>query len=269
MVNHYSERILEWKVGRRVRAILSRSSRRTVVFIHGYGGDPIGTWSDFHELLPMEPRAADCDLIFYDYDGLRADLMASAEIFRDFLDHICTRPSTLINPSLPGSAARSRIFEYRDVVIVAHSLGAVIARWAMLEAHQTRKPWISKIQLVLFAPAHMGANVVKLALSVISGFPFLALAGCLMRFKSPLIDQLNKNSDELRALRQETARALKAGNCNYLVARRVIHAEYEKIVSNMKFCLVPPAIPFGGDHFSICKPKGTFLDPIQQVVEVL
>ena len=196
-------------------------------------------------------------------------MLTSAEIFRQFLDALFGHPSALSNTSLPVAAARPPTFKYVEIIIVAHSLGAVITRWAMLQARDGAKSWLPNLKLVLFAPAHMGASIVKLALSVVSGLPFLALATGVLRFKSPLIDQLNKGSDELRALQNDTKRALAAGNCDYLIAKKVIHAEYETIVSNMHFCSDPPAIPFVGDHFAICKPKAQFSDPVDHVLELL
>jgi pimeloyl-ACP methyl ester carboxylesterase len=270
MPSHYPERVVQWASKRSIRAIWSRNpSGRALLFIHGYGGNPVGTWADFHELLPMEAQAAPCDMIFYDYDGLRADMMASAEIFRQFLVSLFGRPAALINTSLPVSAARPAEFRYKEIIVVGHSLGAVIARFAILQAHGAGMPWVANLKLILFAPAHMGASVVTLALSVISGLPFLMLAAGVIRFQSPLIDQLKKGSDELKNLGEQTKKALGTGKCDCLIARKVIHAEDEKIVSNLQFCSDPPAIPFAGDHFSVCKPKHNFPDPLNQVLEVL
>lgn len=270
MPSHYPERVVQWASTRSIRALWSRNpGRRALLFIHGYGGNPVGTWADFHELLPTEAKAAPCDLIFYDYDGLRADMTTSAEIFRRFLDSLFAHPAPLINTSLPVSAARSVDFEYQEIIIIGHSLGAVIARLAILQANDAGKTWVANLKLVLFAPAHMGANVVALALSVISGLPFLMLAAGVWRFQSPLVDQLMKDSAELRTLGEETRRVLAEGKCHCLVAKTVIHAEHEKIVSNIKFCSDPPAIPFDGDHFSVCKPNLGFPDPLNVVLAIL
>ena len=270
MIGHYPERPVQWADGRQIRAIWSRNpGGKAIVFIHGYGGNPVSTWADFHELLPAQPKTAEYDLIFYDYDGLRADMTTSSDIFREFLVALFARPAALVNSSLPVSAARAGIFEYTEVVIVAHSLGAVISRWAILQAREAQCAWTSRLKLVFFAPAHMGANVVRLALSVISGFPYFAALAGIWRFESPLVDQLKTNSPELKELRARTKKAIADGNSNYLIAKKTIHAEHEKIVSNLQFCSDPPAVPFGGDHFSICKPKQRFPDPVNQLLEIL
>jgi hypothetical protein len=196
-------------------------------------------------------------------------MTTSADIFRRFLDSLFGSPAPLINTSLPVSAARASEFRYREIIVICHSLGAVIVRFAILQAHDAGRTWISRLKLVLFAPAHMGASVVTLALSVISVLPFLMFASGIVRFKSPLIDQLKKGSDELRVLGEATRKALADGDCDCLVATKVIHAEHEKIVSNIRFCSDPPAIPFDGDHFSICKPKAGFPDPLVHVLDLL
>ena len=92
-----------------------------IIFIHGYGGDCIKTWSDFHRLLPLDSKAAGCDLIFYGYDGLRADLVASAGLFESFLNDLLSRSATLRNASVPISAAQAESFRYNNVLLIGHS----------------------------------------------------------------------------------------------------------------------------------------------------
>ncbi|HXH73278.1 MAG TPA: hypothetical protein VNI58_10730, partial [Mariprofundaceae bacterium] len=59
-------------------------NRKAILFIHGYSGD-IGTWSDFNLLIPGNEYFSGYDVYFYLYDGIRAELYASAALFRDFL----------------------------------------------------------------------------------------------------------------------------------------------------------------------------------------
>jgi pimeloyl-ACP methyl ester carboxylesterase len=269
MPTHFPERPISWALDRKVHAIWSRDpSRKAIVFIHGYGGNAITTWSDFHVLLPDEPKSARYDLIFYDYDGLRTNTIASAAIFRKFLDFLFGKPAGVINTSLPASAARDVNFGYDEVLLVAHSLGAVICRWALLQARDSSSAWPAKTRLILFAPAHMGASVMKLAGAVLTGLPGLLLG--IIRFKSPLIDELDVNSEALKALRTDTLKALSDGKSSYLTAKTVIQGEYDNIVQTLKFCNDPPPIPFSGkNHITVCKPNESFLDPLLEVVKLL
>lgn len=237
--------------------------RKAILFIHGFSGDAIKTWSDFHELLPGCPKCTGRDLFFYGYDGLRAEMNASASLFRAFLDRLLGATKMFLAENLPPSIQRVNEFGYDELVIVAHSLGAVISRRALLDATRIKSDWVGKIKLVLYAPAHKGAKVADLALEVVSSFPFLKLFGIGARFESPLIDELKPESRSLKLLLEDTEKATKDGINAHLIASRVVIAEYEKIVQNETFCDDPPpdTIP-ESTHTTVCKPNKNFLQPL-------
>jgi pimeloyl-ACP methyl ester carboxylesterase len=194
MQTHYALRSLSRPVkpDRDVDVLFSIApDGRALLFIHGFSGDAVKTWSEFDALLQTCPAFAARDIFFYGYDGLRAEMNASASIFRDFLDRMLVRGAALVSDSLPAGVERPYDFAYRECVIVAHSLGAVIARRALLDATRMNAMWLSRIKLVLYAPAHKGASIAKLAVEASTSFPFLSLFGAGARFKSPLIDQLD------------------------------------------------------------------------------
>src|SRR6185436_2453143 len=88
---HYVPRTLQGsdKPDRDVQVMFATNpGPKAILFIHGFSGKAIATWSDFHELLPDCSACADRDLYFYGYDGLRAGLIASASIFRGFLGRV-------------------------------------------------------------------------------------------------------------------------------------------------------------------------------------
>ena len=233
-----------------------RPNRKAVLFIHGFSGDAISTWSDFHIMLPGCEICRGHDLFFYGYDGLRAEMTASASLFRDFLDRLFRRTSALVNDNLPEAAQRPVDFEFAELVIVAHSLGAVIARRALLDATLLGLTWTSRIKLVLYAPAHKGASVATLALEAASSFAFTRFFSAFARFESPLIEQLKPDSPDLKSLLAETEQACRNGANPHLIARKVIIAEYESIVRNERFAGDPPpeTIP-DTTHTSVCKPR--------------
>lgn len=247
-----------------VQALFStQANRKALLFIHGFTGDAIKTWSDFHELLPECPKCTSHDLFFYGYDGLRAEMNASAAIFREFLEKLFDQTWTLLSTNLPPSASRPRDFCYDELVIVAHSLGAVIARRALLDATKSNLKWVSKIKLVLFAPAHKGASIAELALEAASSFAFLRLFGVGARFQSPLIDELKPDSRSLKKLLEDSELATQGGANTHLIASKVVIAEFEKIVINDSFGSdpAPVAIP-GTTHTSVCKPTRVFRQPL-------
>ena len=140
MQTHLAARPLKGtqKPDKDVRVLFAaQPSSKAILFIHGYGGDVITTWSDFHDLLLGCAKCSGQDLFFYGYDGLRADMNASAAIFRTFLDRLFGKTASILADNLPLSASRPSTFRYDELVIAAHSLGAVISRRALLDA--TRK----------------------------------------------------------------------------------------------------------------------------------
>jgi pimeloyl-ACP methyl ester carboxylesterase len=244
-----------------------KSDRKAVLFIHGFTGDAINTWSDFHLLLPECSKCSGRDLFFYGYDGLRADMNSSASIFRGFLDRLFGVTQQFLAENLPASAQRPASFEYEELVIVAHSLGAVVARRALLDATQKNAPWVARTRLVLYAPAHTGAKVADLALQTASSFKWLGLFGAFARFESPLVDQLAPKSRALEKLKDDMEKARAGGANTHLVALRVVIAEYEKIVENDSFPGDPPpepAIP-GTYHTTVCKPRNDFREPLEHL----
>ena len=73
MDNHYPGDTLppqNW-FGIMTRAHWARQpATRVIIFVHGFGGDPINTWANFPEVLRGIDDLADCDFVFYGYDGL-------------------------------------------------------------------------------------------------------------------------------------------------------------------------------------------------------
>jgi pimeloyl-ACP methyl ester carboxylesterase len=270
---HLALRVLQGadKPDRDVQALFAiRPQRKALLFIHGFSGDPIKTWSDFHVLLPAAERCEGYDLFFYGYDGLRAEMNASAGIFRGFLDRLFLHSATLVNSNLPAAAKREEDFSYEHVVIIAHSLGAVITRRALLDATRQQRPWLSKTKLVLFAPAHMGASIAALALEAASSFRFLHLFSTFARFESPLINQLTPGSTTLNALLAETKQACMGGANPHLLAHTVVIAEYDRIVMNDSFGDDPPPITIPDtEHINVCKPRFDFRRPLELLEQCL
>ena len=209
-------------------------------------------------------------MFFYGYDGLRAELNASAAIFCAFLDRLFAATKRYLNQNLPPSAQRDNNFKYSELVIVAHSLGAVIARRALLNATLNKSKWFPKKKIVLYAPAHKGANVVSLAMEALSIFPFLRFFSLALRYKSPLIDQLKPNSETLTNLLRDAKVARKGGRNPHLVPIKVIIAEYEEIVINDQFCDDPAPVAIAGtSHTTVCKPRRSFLLPLTHLENCL
>jgi pimeloyl-ACP methyl ester carboxylesterase len=281
---HYMPRDLGW--GRNSRVHWSIAPRgRAIVFVHGFGGAATSTWNQFAALLTGRSECAGDDLIFYGYDGLRSRARVSAIGLRDFLEVLFDRPAErLINPTLLppecGGRPRGALFAYEKVVLVAHSLGAVVCRQALLEAHYDRADWTEKVRLVLFAPAHMGANIVPLVSQALTTIPYLGgLAAPFLKFRYQVLQDLEPGSTTLKMLLKETMkelerkkvrRAIARGEGHSLVASLVVLANPDPVVDPNHFGLDPGAKEFPGKgHKEVCKPSSEFLHPVERLLEVL
>src|SRR5260370_23024341 len=158
---HYFPRSLEY--GRGTMAHWTcKPADRLVVCVHGFGGSASGTWPDFPALLPQAAALTTRDLIFYGYDGRFTQENSSAISFYDFLEQFLANPVAVVNRTQPPTAPDRVNFVYSRVMIVAHSLGAIVTRRALLHAHQVQLrgsviTWLSTVRMFFFAPAHAGA----------------------------------------------------------------------------------------------------------------
>ncbi len=247
---------------------------KAVVFLHGYSGDALTTWSEFDKLIPETPEFVGCDFVFYGHDGLFGTTIAGSTLFYEFLDRLFTQTASLTIPNIGNKEIRRR-FSFSKVVLAAHSLGAVFCRWALLFARQNNKDWMDKTGMVLYAPAHMGARVADLIDELGRGGTWLSqlltLFGVAANFASPLITELKEGGLDLQRLLDETNKALAQGDGSYLIAQKIVCAEHERVVKNTRFAqdAWPPVVFAGRDHSGVCKPNSKFLDPLDVLSEVL
>lgn len=195
-------------------------------------------------------------------------LIASAQRFYVFM---CDLFST-------GQAVRNKLcmlddreLPYREVVVVTHSMGSVVVRKAMVEADEDKHPWTRQVSLVLYAPAHLGARVVRYISQSLDSTLLRPLVP-LLKYKCQPIDELKPNSELLKTLAQEVTDRLKADpEKRFLIARRVIHAYGDNVVlkRDKRFCLDPKATWIEGDHFSISKPANDSSEPLLQLLAAL
>ena len=131
-----------------------------LVFVHGFFGHAVNTWTSFPEMLLADARMAGTDIVFYGYDGKFRQAGNSALELLNFLRKLAEQPWTL---SSSGIGRSRKDPGYVRIVIAAHSLGAVITRRALLDASRAGALWLDRVRVVLFAPAHNGAYAAVLA----------------------------------------------------------------------------------------------------------
>ena len=227
------------------------------VFVHGFQGDATNTWTQFQSLLQNEAKCKRMDLFFFGYHSLRRSTASSASWLFELLEALAESPHKLDNwPERPKG------LEYRRILVVAHSLGAIVSRRALLMAWERKSDWAAKLELTLFAPAHLGGRPLKL-------IPKQMKQG--MEFLFPTLEELLEDSKVIQRLRSDTTNALKEKGSKFLRAVKVVHGRRDNIISQpgLSFCTDPPCDWIDADHIQICKPRDNFLPPLVKLREVL
>lgn len=287
----YSPRLRLQKGENSVLFLSSKPADLGIVFIHGFGGNATSTWRGFEDL---SSTLKGWDVFFYGYSSWAGQANSHAEEFRRFISGLFRQPQAT------HSELRRR---YRHILIVAHSLGAVVTRRALLNAGLLEESYLDKVSFVLFAPAHRGGTEIvqtyPKALDALSRFldfsPGDVVAGtvgslgevsvakCLrdMVTNSLTLGQLESDTlEQYRAVKQDDPRAIP----RHLVARKVVFGHGEDIVDANRFCFDPVAefyptpvkdgffnglkaryVP-GYDHLAVCKPVDSYMLPLSIVL---
>lgn len=221
-----------------------------IVFVHGFGGDAMGTWNNFPTLVVFEECCKQADIIFYGYDTFNGQAGDHAAELYHFLG-LAQKP--LKNKILP-EAQELPERNYDRILLVAHSLGAVLVRQAQLLAFIAKDPWVDKSELALFAPAHHGAKIIPLAMEALQGLS--GLLGVFAKFRFPILNDLDADDDGiLKAIKEQTQELQSKGQADFSKAKLVVYAKGDKVVRDYHYLLDMPAkvIP-GTTHIKVCKP---------------
>jgi pimeloyl-ACP methyl ester carboxylesterase len=248
------------------------NSGKAIIFVHGFKGEALSTWRCFNDLLPSHTECKDHDLIFYGHDGGRFHVTESAQYLHTFLNTLCTTPQTIFGNSFSPSMQRPQAFRYDKIMLVAHSLGAVLCRLALLTAHGRADAWAAKTRLVLFAPAHNGSDMPSLLSSALTAFeiPLVKiLPDAVLKLRYKGAGDIASGSPLLSEMKQKTDDAIKAGGADYLKAVKVVWAQNDHVVVNGPFAQDEAAQSFPLSHVKVCKPVINYLDPITTVLQAI
>ena len=106
-------------------SIKSNRSETAIVFVHGFGGDPEKTWGKFPEFLSADRQLSGWDVFTVGYTTrLVPDIVGiwSADAPLDRLALL-----------LASALMESTLAEYRSLVLIAHSMGGLIAQRALVD----------------------------------------------------------------------------------------------------------------------------------------
>jgi len=246
------------------------------LFVHGFNGHATRTWDLFPGYLISNPVISNdttnlkrADAIFYGYDSLTKQVWTNADRLYDLLRLMGTNPSDMVvNPTLSEESHRPPAFSYNRIILVSHSLGAVLCRKALLKAYRKKDLWLNKIALIQFAPADMGAHLPILLKEVM--FPLLPtsiLYGYVKLYAQVIFD-VSVGSEPLKRLREDTLECLRNDPAAPLKARCVVHASDERVVVQDEFIPDEEMIRIDGKgHSEVCKPTKDYMKPLEILIE--
>jgi triacylglycerol esterase/lipase EstA (alpha/beta hydrolase family) len=250
-MNHTLPFALSWGKNSKAHFALG-SADRLIIFIHGFGGGALKTWKGMSELL-NNPDAAHSDIVFYGYRSLTAPARNSATLFRGFV-----RDAEQVNRAWAHAIWRAGADpderHYDEILIIAHSLGAVVTRRALLDAVGLSEQWAGKARLLLFGPAHMGTRLVELQ-NMFKSQPmqFLSDLFTIVQANLPVLYDLTEGSKFLKELNREARAAISAGEKMH-VASEVWFGETDKVVITDRFCSDPVShVAANEGHCSVCR----------------
>lgn len=242
-----------------------KPAKKVVVFVHGFSGDAQGTWKDIPTRVLQDSSFEEVDVVFYGYKSTRQAEYSSGEL----LDLLSILLGTSAGTLYPPVAKQRGAVTYENVVLVCHSLGALITRRALLLAAQKSPAWLKLTKLLLFAPAHRGCDLVSLLITCLPGPS--KLLGFFTQYKWPVLRDLTPGSTALKDLERDTLAHIAANtDVNIAVAHEIVWAEFEKVVVAGRFCNDPnPMRADARNHITVCKPTKQYLLPMERVVAAL
>jgi pimeloyl-ACP methyl ester carboxylesterase len=243
---------------------------RLIVFVHGFRGEPVSTWQRFPDAGRTRNWWRAADLLFVGYDSSRDNISGTAHrLIRELPRFYPRLPSELLEAK--GVRIRTpAATPYRELVVVGHSLGAVVVRRALCDSAarlldaRTRDPGATRpllldAQVRLFSPASAGFR----AAGFLGLLRATALWGALDMYlrRSSAFTDLQPGSPVLRDLQQRTE-ALAHDDEFQALRASVIWANPDDVV--VPVCYVTDRPDDSVDdvsHSSVCKPHARYQQP--------
>lgn len=216
------------------------STFRTVVFVHGLGGDE-NTWKA-HSGEKGWPDFAESD------PALKATRSLVVRYQSDICSSGLTAPEIAKSVLLQARAAKA--FDSSAVVIVAHSLGGIVARQAYLLMDDFERGRVSDIFLV--ASPSQGASMAAAADLLCGGRQTADLRSVN---ENSFLQSLNDNWDAARENAAKQRTHFPRLHCAYEINKTFL--VYVVRRSDAVIGCNGPMQGFVEDHFSIAKPTST------------
>lgn len=260
--------------------VARRPAHQLIVFVHGFNGNALKTWKHFDE---SDQRCwGESDLLFVGYDSLRENVLSVVHRLSQFLDVIYPRLPDYYS-SVFSRAIRAPGQDYRDLLLVGHSLGGVIIRRILAEAVklwqdksrppdyqnlntpsqliEQLRPRVLDAKAMLFSPASEGF-LPKGWLGVMSAVGVLRLSEIALR-KAPSYTELKPHSALLANTKSWTESYCRdyGSQVNALRAQ-TIWANPDTVVQVEDYSTDRPSTSANGrTHADVCKPDHQYSTP--------
>jgi pimeloyl-ACP methyl ester carboxylesterase len=262
-----------------------------IVFVHGFGGDAVGTWNEFHMMVDdtdWTSYFSESDLFFFQYSSVWERIQSSTDRLLGFLDRVIfqpdmsnftasidalraddtVRPGQVPVEPLNTISALPAERRYRQVFLVGHSEGGVVIRNGIKDKLNGNSP-ILKSQLVLFAPA-IGGYAPAGFLGILANWPFLGTILDAVLQAAPAYQDLRDN-DLLKEIRRKTERkdreAAKAKDKSRpALSAYIVWGRKDRVVKPMKYDQDNENFE-DCNHIDVCKPSSSYFSPLVRLSE--
>lgn len=278
-------------------ALLSNEERpeTAIIFVHGFNGDPTGTWLQVQFLIDEAPAFAPlfaaCDLYFYSYDSLRGNVAVNASRLAKFVRRVYPEPDFPMAYTMsgamrefipsPANADKGISRSYGQLVLVGHSLGGVLIRQAIVNECLDFDNQISgRLSTTQQAPALLVSSRLRLFAPAIFGFEPVGATGFLYHFclqntrlkaliqpileSVPIHQDLEADSARLRRIEERTEElAQRHPDWSSLRAHMLFGIKEKFIYMERYSCDPISEFVEDQDHTSVCKPNASYLKPLE------
>ena len=266
--------------GSQVLLLNSAAADTAIVCVHGWRGSALGTWEEFPSAIRSVPEAARTDAFFLNYPSTTLSVSTCAREAQEFLHDVLRDPAnTIVNPSMPsGGPRRPPGWRYRRVVVMAHSMGAVVSRRALLDLERggLSPAEAAAIRLLFFAPAHLGSSLPEFIASGLGldWLPGPSLVGRALKVHYRSLADLEEGSKALDLLLDDNRSKRERRNTSQEpddhLRAFVLHAWKDKVVVQDRFDEDHDGRPVPDRHHrSVCKPAGPYRRPIDGLRQLL
>lgn len=231
---------------------------KLLILVHGFKGSATHTWENLPGLLCLAPAMAEYDIVCYGYDSLKYNADESANDFHGFVNHLLDEPTRHVNAlaaDFDRKLKRGASFQYSQLCLIGHSLGACVIRRALLnQLIGGARPWPKATKTIFYAPAHGGARILLLWSAATFGVQIVNIDSAA-KFLVPALQDLEKGSDFLNKLESQTKELCETHAC--LKAPLTFWAPGDRVVFNECFAAdkTPTKKIPGTTHISVCKPE--------------